>query len=304
MITRSPDEFLEELTRVSAGMASVASPRGVFMMEPTGFRVSSQTAQDNSYMDPSRETDEEKALWQFRDLVQEIRDVGVEVRVFPGNAATPDAMFLNNVFATVPGSLIIGSMRHPERRAEADRPDIIEWFEDRGYLVVDLREQPGIGELTGAMVIDRARKIGFCGMSGRVDDEGLAAMHEAFELKLTLAFDLVPSEYHTNVVMSVLAGRACVVHAESFGDPAVVKAIERAYPGKTLRLTQSEKQSFVGNCIALTGTDLFMSRAAWDALRPSSRSLLQSWDFNIHHVDLSEIEKAGGSLRCMVAEIF
>jgi len=35
-----------------------------------------------------------------------------------------------------------------------------------------------------------------------------------------------------------------------------------------------------------------------------SKGLLESWGFRIHSLELDEIEKAGGSLRCMVAEIY
>ena len=58
------------------------------------------------------------------------------------------------------------------------------------------------------------------------------------------------------------------------------------------------------NCIALTDRDLFLSARAADGLRPTSRATLESWGFRLHAVDLSEPERAGGSLRCMVAERF
>ena len=141
-------------------------------------------------------------------------------------------------------------------------------------------------------------------MSKRVNQAGLEAMHEAFDLKMTFAFDLDPEEYHTNVVMMVLASRACVIYPGAFVDPAVPEAIASAYPNRTLVLNQSEKDAFAGNCIALTNHDLFMSQTGVNALRVSSRETLESWGFTIHSTDLHEIEKAGGSLRCMVAEIF
>jgi hypothetical protein len=49
---------------------------------------------------------------------------------------------------------------------------------------------------------------------------------------------------------------------------------------------------------------LFMSRTAANALRPVNRALIETWGFRLHTAELDEIEKAGGSLRCMVAEIF
>src|SRR3546814_4406181 len=80
-----------------------------------------------------------------------------------------------------------------------------------GYAETDLSGQPHPCELTGALVIDRARGLGFCGLSERCDEAGARLMHDAFGLRATLLFDLAPGEYHTNVVLAVLPGRAALV---------------------------------------------------------------------------------------------
>jgi hypothetical protein len=213
-------------------------------------------------------------------------------------------VFPNNAFATIPGRLIVGRMLHPTRQKETARKDIRGYFTSGGYELVDLSEEDCVAELTGPMVLDRARRIAFCGMSQRVSDSGVKAMHKAFKLRCTLQFDLAEDEYHTNVVLSVLASRACIVHEDSIQDASLVQALAALYHGHVLFLDQAEKDAFAANCIALTHHDLFMSQTAADALRHSNRSLLESWGFVIHSTPLDEIEKAGGSLRCMVAEIY
>ncbi|MEJ2385730.1 MAG: hypothetical protein P8Y54_15345, partial [Xanthomonadales bacterium] len=50
-----------------------------------------------------------------------------------------------------------GRMRHAGRRPEAGREDIRGWFRDRGRALHDLSQQDLVAELTGVMVIDRAR---------------------------------------------------------------------------------------------------------------------------------------------------
>ncbi len=47
-----------------------------------------------------------------------------------------------------------------------------------------------------------------------------------------------------------------------------------------------------------------MSRTAGNALAADKRDTLSSWGFELRTVPLDEFEKAGGSLRCLVAEIF
>jgi hypothetical protein len=304
MIITNPAEFIRRLESHPIPVDSPCTPSAVLMIEPESFYVNEQSALDNHYMDLETRVDSGRAKRQFHGLVDLIRKCGTDVMVFPGSAKTPDDVFPNNVFGTVPGRLCIGSMRHPIRQLEAERTDIPAWFAARGYEIIDLRKQNCVAELTGVLILDRARRIGFCGMSHRVDMAGVEAMQKAFNLRLTYCFDLTPDEYHTNVVFSVLAARACVLYPGSCVDPMVPEAIEAAFPGRTLLLSKHEKDHFVGNCISLNNHTLFMSQAAADALRPESRSRLESWGFTIHSCELDELEKAGGSLRCMVAKIF
>ena len=129
-------------------------------------------------------------------------------------------------------------------------------------------------------------------------------MHEAFELRLSFCFDLDPQEYHTNIVLAVPAGRACLIHAASFVDPEAAAAIAKVYEGRTILLTDEEKEHFAGNCLAITEQDLLFSQTALDALLPTSRGKLEELGFRLHGAQIDELEKGGGSLRCLLAEVF
>ena len=305
MIVTKPEEFRAQLESDWLTADSPGVPRAVFLVEPSDFSLSRQAARDNSYMDLTVGVNPRLAIEQHRDLSDRIAACGVPVIRFPGRRENPDDLFPNNVFATIPGRFIVGAMLHPERRQEAQRPDIRAFFTElMNYQEIDLTRRDLIAELTGAMVLDRARRLGFCGMTGRVNEAGCAAMHEAFELALTLRFDLKPEEYHTNVVMSVLASRALVICPDAFVDPEVPAAIAEAFPGHVMEITREEKEAFAGNCLAVNFNDLFISAAAWRALAPEKKRKLEAWDFTVHTVELNEIEKAGGSLRCCIGEIF
>jgi len=305
VIVDNPADFLQQLASGDFTAAGPACARAVMLVEPAEFTVNTESAIDNHYMDLDHKADAERALGQARDLAGLIAAQGIEVVTFAGRRETPDGVFPNNVFATTPDQrFIVGRMLRPSRQLEAERPDIRAWFGSRGYREIDLSLDDLVAELTGTLIIDSARRIGFCGMTQRVNRAGLEAMHEAFGLKLTFSFDLRPEEYHTNVIMMVLASRALVIYPGGFADPDVPAAIASVYPGRTLVLNAEEQLAFAANCIALTENDLFMSKTAFDALRDSSRLMLEDWGFRIHATALDEIEKAGGSLRCMVAEIF
>jgi len=305
VITNSPSEFLDAHAALAPLPEAMGTARAAYLIAPVGFSLAAESARDNRYMDMAVAVDPLKALAQHSTLALALR-ADCPVITFPGNPATPDAVFPNNVFGTAPGRLIIGRMRHPIRQREAERSDIRAFFgELLGYDEIDLSGRSDmVAELTGSLVIDRARGIGYCGVSERCDEAGAAAMHKAFGLRLTFCFELAASEYHTNVVLTLLAGRAAIIAADGFRDPAVPRAIAQACAGRAISLTPAQKQAYAGNAITLSEERVWMSSGAADALTTDQREALAGFGFAIGTVELDEIEKAGGSLRCCVGEIY
>lgn len=303
MITRDTEAFVQ-FARLCTADFGPPTARGALLVAPDGFARAEQSASDNRYMAGAGEFDAAAALAEHRGLHRAL-ERELTVVCFPGDPDTPDALFPNNVFGTAPGRLIIGRMRHEVRQREAVRADLRGFFTNMlGYRELDLSLQPHPCELTGALVIDRARGLGYCGLSERCDEAGAALMHEAFGLRATLMFDLAAGEYHTNVVLAVLAGRAALVCPGGFADPSVPQAIADFYAPHGIRLSPAEHAAFAGNAIALAGNSVWMSAGADRALTEGTRQVLADAGFAVRSVALAAVEAAGGSLRCCVAEIF
>jgi hypothetical protein len=303
--------IIQSATEFAAAFAALPPPgypataRAAFLVAPAGHALAAESASDNAYMRLDAQVDADRALAQHQALAQALR-ADCPVISFPGDATTPDAIFPNNVFATTPGRLIIGRMRHAVRRAEAGRGDIRAFFRDvLGYAEVDLSARTDlVAELTGALVVDRGRRIGYCGLGERCNLAGASAMAEAFGLRFVFCFELAPGEYHANVVLSLLAGRGVILAADGFRDPAVPAAIARAYPDCVVWLTPAQNRAFAGNAITLNDRRVWMSQRAADALDDAQRDTLAAAGFTLGTPALDELEKAGGSLRCCVAEIY
>ncbi|MDQ3039837.1 MAG: arginine deiminase-related protein [Pseudomonadota bacterium] len=303
MITRDIASFLA-FARTAAPDFGPATARAAFLVAPDGFRLAEQSAQDNAYMADAGAFDAASASMQHRELHRALSNA-LPTICFAGDPETPDAVFPNNVFGTVAGRYVVGKMRHAVRQREATRTDICGFFRDvLGYREIDLSRQENPCELTGALVIDRARGLGFCGLSERCDEEGARLMHDAFGLCATLMFDLSEREYHTNVVLAVLAGRAAVLCPDGFADRTVVDAISDLYAPHAILCAPGEHAAFVGNCIALGQDKVWMSSAARDALSPQHYQQLDNAGFAVVSVHLDAIEAAGGSLRCCIGELF
>ncbi len=303
MLSRDADAFLA-VARGCAPDFGPATARAAFLVAPDGFGLAAESATDNRYMADAEAFDAGRASAQHRDL-QRALSTELPVVCFAGDPATPDAVFPNNVFATAPGRLIIGRMRHPVRQRETTRRDIRRFFREQlGREEIDLSGQPHPCELTGALVVDRARGLGFCGLSERCDEVGAQRMHEAFGLRATLMFDLSPGEYHTNVVLAVLAGRAALYCPDGFTGGDVARVLQALYGPHAIVLSAGERAAFAGNAIALGDDAVWMSATAEAALAPATREALGLAGFRVRAVPLEAIEAAGGSLRCCVGEIF
>ncbi len=313
MISRDIAAFLD-FARATPTDFGPATARAAFLVAPDGFQLAVQSAADNRYMAAAAAFDADRASAQHRNLHRAFAEVLPTV-CFAGAADTPDALFPNNVFATARPDArlypdaspryVVGRMRHPVRQREAARGDIRQFFGGvLGYAPIDLSTQAHPCELTGALVIDRARGLGFCGLSERCDEQGARLMHDAFGLRATLLFDLAAGEYHTNVVLAVLSGRAVLACPAGFADPAVVAAIATLYAPHAVLLSPQEHAAFAGNAIALSESTVWMSARAAQSLLPASRDALAAAGFGVRTVELDAIEAGGGSLRCCVGEIF
>lgn len=304
MIVTDPAEFLAAYSAERFPVRGAATARAAFLVAPAGTTLAAESASDNRYMDLGQSIDMSRALAQHAELARHLGE-DVPVVSFPGSADCPDGMFPNNVFATAPGRFIVGRMRHAVRQREAERADVRAFFRDTlGYRLVDFSRERFVAELTGSLVIDRARGIGYCGLSERCDLDGARAMHDAFGLAMTFCFELAEGEYHTNVVLALLAGRMALLAPAGFRDPAVPAALVRAFGNNAVELDRAQKNAFSGNAIALAPGRVWLSARGVAALEPAQRTAIERAGFALAAVELDEIEKAGGSLRCCVAEIF
>lgn len=305
MITTTPSAFLAALEALPPLRNPRVTARAAFLVAPAADELAEESARDNRYMRMDADFDATRALAQHAALARALR-ADVPVVTFPGEPENPDAMFPNNVFATTPGRLIVARMRHAVRQREAERGDIRGFFRDvLHYEEIDLsRGDRGVAELTGSLVIDHARGVGYCGLSERCDMDGARAMHDAFGLRLMFCFELAQGEYHTNVVMASLAGHAVMLALGGFADPEAPQAIANAFDDRALWLSAEQKRAYAANAITLSPDRVWMSACALASLDDAQRTKLTEWGFAVGAVELDEIEKAGGSLRCCVGEIF
>ncbi len=296
----------------------------VLMIRPACFESNPQTAASNRFQgktDASPDEQQQAAVAQFDDLVSDLRANGIEAIVVEDTSEphTPDSIFPNNwVSFHADGRVVLYPMEADNRRTER-RMDVVECL-DTGYgfqvsEVVDLSHHEQAGhflEGTGSMVLDRVNRIAYACLSSRTQLDALGDFAQRLEYDV-VAFDAVDRDgvpiYHTNVLMNVGEKLAVIC------DGAIARADQRAAVLKRLRetghdvvsLNYDQLDAFAGNMLELRNKDgdrmLAMSQRAYDSLDKKQQRKLRD-NGGIITTAIDDIENsAGGSVRCMIAEV-
>jgi hypothetical protein len=304
----------------------------ILMVRPKHFGYNTQTSGTNRFQRPGSHEKSaaaevsQKALREFDAFAAALSAEGVGVCVVPDTDSPPkpDAVFPNNwVSFHRDGTVVLYPMYAENRRAER-RQEVIDavvretGFEVRRLLDLTAHEKAGrYLEGTGSLVLDHLARVAYACRSPRTDEVVARewAQVMGYELELFSATDESGTPiYHTNVLMHV-GTRIVVVALEAIAPGDRRRVYERLASGgrEVVAIDQAEMAAFAGNMLEVGSWDeylgdftiLVMSEAARHALAtPKYKSLYASVDA-VLAVPVDIIERhGGGSVRCMLAEIF
>lgn len=293
------------------------STNRILMIKPSNFYFNYQTAEDNLYQnEPKLERDiiQERALKEFENLVNIIEGEGVKVEIFEDNGSpmTPDSIFPNNWFSTHDGTLVLYSMYAENRRFEVDK------FKDKLKALYDPKETIDFTDAvddnlflegTGAIVLDRVNRVAYSSLSQRSSIELFEDFCDLLGFKAVsfVSSHLGAEVYHTNVIMSITTDFAIIA----------MELVEEKYRKKLreelsknheiIELSGEQILQFAGNCLELQGKYgkiLILSETAYESLTDTQVSKLEE-KLKLVTADIDTIQRlGGGSVRCMIAEIF
>lgn len=294
------------------------SVKGLLVVRPAAFGFNPETAASNSFQQQVKDA-QPPALQEFDALMRRLAKCKIPIEVIDDlpQPAKPDAIFPNNWFSTHPGGvLMLYPMCAPNRRLER-LGSIIEklWHNYRYQTLHDLtafEKEEKFLEGTGSIVFDHEEKIAYAAFSPRTDKDVLLEACERLGF-LPLAFLANDRHgkaiYHTNVVMA-LHKKLAIVCLESIlpeDRRAVTRMLEIS--GRTiLPITFAQMEAYAGNVLFVrnaAGKDfVLLSQSAWNAFLPEQQKQIASYAEPIVTA-IPTIEKAGGgSVRCMIAELY
>jgi N-dimethylarginine dimethylaminohydrolase len=272
--------------RAAADAERIATPRRYLMCRPEHFTVEYAI---NPWMDVTRGADRDLAVRQWETLRQTYLDLGHEVELIDPVPGLPDMVFAANGGLVVEGHALGARFTHAERRAEG--PAYL-----RRLQALDLKsvtEPVHVNEGEGDFLV--VGDLVLAGTGFRTDPGAHTEVQELFGVPV-ISLQLVdPRFYHLDTALAVLGDSDVAYYPEAFS-PGSRAVLQRLFPDAILA---SEADAVVLGLNAVSdGRNVVLPSVATDLAEQ-----LRERGWNPVGVDLSELLKAGGSVKCCTLEI-
>ncbi|OZD54419.1 N-dimethylarginine dimethylaminohydrolase [Rhodococcus sp. 06-1477-1B] len=272
----------------------VQQHRRYLMCRPEHFTVSYSI---NPWMEPSRPTDTNLALQQWRTLYETYVSLGHEIELIDPLEGLPDMVYTANGGFVIDGVAYGPKFRFRERAAEA--PAFINWFAANGFEVaepVEVNEGEGDFLLVGNTIL---AGTGFRSTGDSHREVGEVFSREVVSLTLT-----DPRFYHLDTAISVLdpvegpggVEKANIAYLPTAFDEKSQAILRERYPD-AIRVADSDGAVFGLNS-ASDGKNVIISPRA-----VGFEAQLRERGYTPVKVDLSELLLGGGGIKCCTLEL-
>lgn len=264
----------------------VATPRRYLMCRPEHFAVEYAI---NPWMDVTSGTDRDLAVRQWETLRQTYLALGHEVELIDAEPGLPDMVFAANGGLVIEGRALGARFTHAERRAEGPA-----YLRRLGTLdLAAVTEPVHVNEGEGDFLV--VGDLVLAGTGFRTDPGAHTEVQELFGVPV-ISLQLVdPRFYHLDTALAVLGDSDVAYYPEAFS-PGSRAVLQRLFPGAILA-TEADAVVLGLNAVS-DGRNVVLPSAATGLAEQ-----LRDRGWNPVGVDLSELLKAGGSVKCCTLEI-
>ncbi len=274
------------LPRPRAAAERVARPRRYLMCRPEHFEVSYAI---NPWMDVTRGVDRELALRQWETLRRTYLDLGHEVELIDPEPGLPDMVFAANGGLVIEGQALGARFTHDERVPEG--PAYLRRLETLG--LKDVTAPVAINEGEGDFLV--VGDLVLAGTGFRTDPRAHAEVQELFGMPVVSLQLVDPRLYHLDTALAVLDDSSVAYFPGAFS-PGSRGVLQRLFPDAVL--ATEEDAVVLGLNAVSDGRHVVLPSAATDLA-----AQLRERGYESLGVDLSELLKAGGSVKCCTLEI-
>ena len=270
----------------SAGLDRTPSLRHYAMTPPTFFAVEYAI---NPWMDVTTPVDVALARVQWEGLRRTYLRLGHRVDVIEPVPGLPDMVYAANGGFIAHDIAIVARFRFAERAGESRA--YADWMSSRGYRPVSTRHiNEGQGDLLkiGDMVL--------AGYGFRTDRRAHAEISAALRVPV-VSLELVdPRFYHLDTAMAILDDHTIAFYPPAFS-AAAQEQLHALFPDAIV--VGSADAYVLGLNVVSDGLHVVLPAAA-----TGFAAQLRDAGFDPVGVDLSELLKGGGSVKCCTLEVF
>ena len=251
MLVTDPADFLAAFTPERFPARAASTARAAFLVSPAASTLASESATDNRYMDLAQSIDPQRALAQHAELARRLGE-DVPVITFP---AMPNVQTACSRTTCSRPHRDASSSDACATRCGSAKPGArtcADFSATRSAIARSIfRQSPSLPNSPARWSSTAPAASAIAVFPNAAISMARARCTRRSGLRLTFCFELAAGEYHTNVVMALLAGRTALLAADGFRDPAVPEAIAQGLGGRVVWLSRAQKNAFCGNAIAL-----------------------------------------------------
>jgi N-dimethylarginine dimethylaminohydrolase len=269
--------------------------RRYLMCPPEHFQV---VYRINPWMDPTGSVDTALAGKQWTQLRDTLTELGHTVYELPPVPELPDMVYAANGGFVLDGLAYGARFRHPQRAGESAHHE--RWYRQHGVRYVAAEHiNEGEGDLawTGGLIL--------AGHGLRTDPAAHLEVQEVFGRPVISLRLVDPRFYHLDTALAVLretplgdapAGPARIVYYPEAFSPGSRRVLERLFPDALLA-DEADATAFGLNVVS-DGRHVVVNSEATGMIEK-----LAAAGYEPVPVDLSELKKGGGSVKCCVQEL-
>ncbi|SKC58190.1 dimethylargininase [Krasilnikoviella flava] len=268
-----------------------ATPRHFLMCPPTYFDV---VYEINPWMDLGVPVDAGRALAQWEHLRATYEAYGHRVEVIDPVPGLPDMVYAANGGVVLGGRALAARFTYPERRPEGVAYE--KWFAGADDGVTSLGQAVEQNEGEGDLLL--AGDVMLAGTGFRTSRAAHAEVAALLGVEVVTLELVDPRYYHLDTALAVLDGGASPLVAylpEAFS-PASQAVLAERYPDAIL--ATPEDAAVLGLNAVSDGRHVFLTDRA-----TGMHARLRERGFEPVGVDLSELLKGGGSVKCCTLEL-
>lgn len=230
----------------------------------------------------------ERALEQHGELVNTLKENGIEVILLPYHKKYPEQVFTRDIGFTLGQTIFVAKMATDVRAGEEDV--LKQWLEDEEISYYNLVEERIEG---GDVVIDR--ETIYVGLSNRTDQKAVDQLQ-----RLLNQFNVIPIPFkdkylHLDCIFNVVSPDIALIYPG-----ALTKKYIDFFASRYQLIEVSEEEQFqLGTNVLSIGNKKILSLP----VNKKVNQQLRDHGFQVIEVDITEIIKSGGSFRCCTLPI-